>query len=63
MKITPNQLECFEEKIKILTKESNYSNKDIDIFLILLWKYYQYQSKFAMSDPIEKEYLLSKNKK
>ncbi|MCZ0873898.1 hypothetical protein [Peribacillus sp. AS_2] len=60
--ITQKHLECFEEKIKIPTHKSKYSFKDIDIFLTLLWKYYQYQLKFAVSDSIEKEHLLSKNK-
>ncbi|MGG3119193.1 hypothetical protein ABEP18_01180 [Priestia megaterium] len=60
--ITHDQLNCFDEDIKFINYELKYSFNKIDIFLMLLWRYYQYKLYFSISNDQEKVFLTNKER-
>ncbi|QOY35299.1 hypothetical protein AWH56_021820 [Anaerobacillus isosaccharinicus] len=61
IEINQQHLECFEENIKVLMTPTKYSYENVDVFLTLLWEYYQYQVYFDISDNIERDFLQIEN--
>lgn len=62
VEVNQKQLDCFEEDITVVRDPNKNSYGEIEIFLTFLWEYYQYQNYFDMSDGIECDFLLIKNK-
>lgn len=61
VEVTQKQLGCFIKKLKIQNSPIEYFYKDVDLLLLLLWKYHHYQITLNKSDSFEQDYLLSKN--